>query len=367
MLYYLKDYEELFGPLRLFSFVTFRAAGAAFTSLLLAVALGPLTVRVLTRLNASAPLRLKDLVPDEQLDYSKEHTPSMGGVLIILSIVVAAMLWGNPGNPILLVFLGTLLALGGLGFLDDYSKVVLRRRDGISARLKIAFQCAIALCAVTFVFSIPTGEPYMWTVMVPFLKDPVLTGAVGASVALALGILAVIGASNAVNITDGKDGLAVGCMIFAALAYAAFAYLCGHRIFAEHLHIPYIPGAGEVGVFASAIAGVSIGFLWYNCHPASMFMGDTGSLALGGTIALVAVLVKQELTLIIVGGVFVMECISVMLQVLSYKTRGKRIFLRAPIHDHFERKGWRETQIVVRFWILAGIFALCALLTLKIR
>ncbi|MBN1865130.1 MAG: phospho-N-acetylmuramoyl-pentapeptide-transferase, partial [Victivallales bacterium] len=265
------------------------------------------------------------------------------------------------------VFLGTLLALGGVGFLDDYVKVVKRRRDGISAKLKISFQCVIALCAVIFVLSIPSSDQYMWTFMVPFLKNPVLTGATGASLALAIGMIAVVGASNAVNITDGKDGLAVGCMIFAALAYAAFAYLCGHRIFAEHLRIPYIPGAGEVGVFASAIAGASIGFLWYNCHPASMFMGDTGSLALGGTIALVAVLVKQELTLIIVGGVFVMECLSVMLQVFSFKTTGKRIFLCAPIHHHFERKGWKESQIVVRFWILAGILALCGLATLKIR
>lgn len=367
MLFYLSNFQDVFGPLRLFYFVTFRAAGAAFTALLLAIILGPLTVRLLKKFNTTAPSRLKGLVPDEHLDESKDKTPSMGGMLIIFSITISALLWGNTANPLLIVFLVTLLALGAVGFLDDFVKVKHGKREGVSGRFKLVFQFAIAICAVIFLFSVPATGQDMWQFMVPFFKKPVLTGTIGGIAAVVVGVMAVVGASNAVNLTDGKDGLAVGCCIFAALAYAAFAYLCGHRIFAEHLNIPFISGAGEVGVFAAAVAGACIGFLWYNCYPASMFMGDTGSLALGGTIGLIAVLVKQELTLILVGGVFVIEAVSVILQVASFKLTGKRIFLCAPIHHHFERKGWTETQIVVRFWILAGIFALSALATLKIR
>jgi len=367
MFLYLSNFQNFFGPLRLFNFVTFRAAGAAFTALVLAIIFGPLTVRLLKKFDTTAPSRLKGLIPDEHIDEEKDKTPSMGGLLIIFSITVSALLWGNPTNPLIIVFLVTLLALGAVGFLDDFVKVKHMKREGVSGRFKLVFQLAIAICAVIFLFSLPGTGQDMWQLMVPFFKKPVLTGTLGGIFAVIIGVLAVVGASNAVNLTDGKDGLAVGCCIFAALAYAAFAYLCGHRIFADHLSIPFISGAGEVGVFASAIAGACIGFLWYNCYPASMFMGDTGSLALGGTIGLVAVLVKQELTLILVGGVFVIEAVSVILQVLSFKLTGKRIFLCAPIHHHFERKGWTETQIVVRFWILAGIFALSALATLKIR
>lgn len=367
MFYYLADFKDLYGPLRLFSFVTFRAAGAAFSALLIAILMGPLTVNLLKKFNATAPTRLEGLVPDEHIDKDKDKTPSMGGLLIILSITVSTLMWGNLENPLLLVFLVTLLALGAIGFLDDFAKVKHLKRDGISGKMKLMGQFIIAGSAVLFLFSSSDTGHDMWQLMVPFFKQPVLTGTLGGSAAVIIGILAVVGASNAVNLTDGKDGLAVGCCIFAALAYAAFAYLCGHRIFAEHLRIPYISGAGEVGVFACAIAGACIGFLWYNCYPASMFMGDTGSLALGGTIGLVAVLVKQELTLILVGGVFVIEAMSVIIQVFYFKATGKRVFLCAPIHHHFEQKGWTETQIVVRFWILAGVFALSALATLKIR
>lgn len=367
MFYFLGDLEQIYGPLRLFSFVTFRAAGAAFTALVIAVFLGPLTVRLLKKFDTTAPTRLEGLVPEEHIDKEKDKTPSMGGILIILAITVSTLLWGNPGNPLIIVFLVTLLALGAIGFLDDFAKVKHLKRDGISGKMKLFGQFVIAGSAVVFLFSSSATGHDMWQFMVPFFKKPVLTGTVGGVAAVIIGILAVVGSSNAVNLTDGKDGLAVGCCIFASLAYAAFAYLCGHRIFAEHLRIPFISGAGEVGVFACAIAGACIGFLWYNCYPASMFMGDTGSLALGGIIGLIAVLVKQELTLILVGGVFVIEALSVILQVGYFKMTGKRIFLCAPIHHHFERKGWTETQIVVRFWILAGIFALSALATLKIR
>jgi len=333
----------------------------------IAFLLGPLTVRLLKRFNAVAPPRLEGVVPDEHLTPEKDSTPSMGGILIVFSITVSTLLWGVPGNPLLMVFLVTLISLAAVGFLDDYSKVKHRKRDGISGRSKLFFQFVISISALAYLFHIPQTAELMRCFMVPFLKEPVLLGTAGAAATLLVGVLAVMGASNAVNLTDGKDGLAVGCIITCAMTYAVFAYLSGHRVFADYLRIPFIPGSGEVAVLAAAMGGACIGFLWHNCHPASMFMGDTGSLALGGTIALIAVLVRQELTLILVGGVFVMEAGSVLIQVPVFKLTGKRFFRRTPIHHHFELKGWKETQIVVRFWILSAIFALLALATLKLR
>ena len=367
MFYYLSEFHHQFGPLRLFSFVTFRAAGAAFTAMILVILFGPLTYKLLKRFRLEAKGRYDDIFEDHLIDKNKEETPSMGGILIILSITVSALLWGDLSNSLLKVFLSILLALGGVGFLDDYQKVKRPDTKGVSARFKLFFQIVIAGIAVSFIFQIPSTSDYMFQFMVPFLKEPLFTGLTGGVIVAVISILAIVGSSNAVNLTDGRDGLAVGCSIFAALTYAAFAYLCGHRVFAEYLKIPYIQGAGEIGVFAAALAGACIGFLWYNCYPAMMFMGDTGSLALGGTIAMVAVLVRQELTLVVVGGVFVVEALSVILQVSYFKLTGRRIFLCAPIHHHFERKGWTETQVVVRFWIIAGICALAGLATLKIR
>lgn len=365
MFYYISYLKDQFGPLRLFDYVTFRAGGALFTAMILAFLLGPLTVRFLKRFNTVAPSRLKGLVDDEFIDEKKDKTPSMGGLLIISSITVATLLWAVPTNHMILVFLSTLLALGALGFLDDYIKVIHGRRDGISGKVKLLIQFAVAITAIYFLDSIPETGNYVRSLMVPFLKRPIII--LPLVVIMAFGALVVVGSSNAVNLTDGKDGLAVGCTIFCTLTYTMFAYLCGHRIFAQHLQIPFIPGVSEVAVFASAIAGACIGFLWYNCHPASMFMGDTGSLPLGAAIGLIAVLVKQELTLLIVGGVFVMEAASVIIQVTIFKLFKKRIFLCTPIHHHFEQKGWTETQIVIRFWILSGIFALLGLATLKLR
>ena len=250
-----------------------------------------------------------------------------------------------------------------LGFADDFAKVAYRRRDGIPGKIKLLGQFLVAAAAVTWLYYIPEFAPYMRNLYVPFVNTPVATGVWVSIVAAG----AIMGASNAVNLTDGKDGLSTGCMIFATIAYAVMAYLCGHRVFAEYLLIPFIPGAGEAVVFAAAVIGACIGFLWYNCHPASMFMGDTGSLALGGIIGLLSVLVRQEFLLFLVGGVFVMEIVSVMIQVPVFKLTGKRVFLCTPIHHHFEKLGWTETQIVVRFWILSGIFALLALGTLKLR
>jgi phospho-N-acetylmuramoyl-pentapeptide-transferase len=367
MLYYLANFEHIWGPLRLFRSVTFRAAGAIFTAMIIAFIFGPLTIKLLKKFNTAAPTRLKGLVPDEHIDFDKDKTPTMGGLLIVFAITITGILWGNLENPYIVVFIVTLVALAAVGFLDDYIKIRHKGRDGVSGKFKLLFQFLIAACAVFFLFSLPTTNSDMWTLMVPFCKEPVLTGTMGAVAAISIGILAVVGSSNAVNLTDGKDGLAVGCSIICALTYAAFAYLSGHKILADYLQIPFISGASEVTIFAAAIGGACIGFLWYNCHPASMFMGDTGSLALGGIIGLIAVLVKQEFTLILVGGVFVIEALSVIIQVTSFKLTGKRVFLCTPIHHHFERKNWTETQIVVRFWIISGILALAAIATLKVR
>jgi phospho-N-acetylmuramoyl-pentapeptide-transferase len=367
MLYLLHNLENIWGPFRVFQYVTLRAGAAAATAFLITILLAPFTIKMLKKLNTTAPSRHEGLIPDEYIDKNKDKTPSMGGILIIFSIVVATLLWSKLSNPYTYIFLFTTVSLGLVGFIDDYAKVVYKKRDGISAKLKFLLQLAVAVASVLYLFVVPQSGNYISQLMLPFCKDPVLSGFYGALVTFPLGVIVVIGASNAVNLTDGKDGLAIGPVVFCALTYAAFAYLSGNMIFAKHLNIHYITGAGEVGIFAAAIIGAGIGFLWYNCYPASIFMGDTGSLALGGSIGLIAVLVRKEIVLLLVGGVFVMEALSVILQVGSFKLRKKRIFLCAPIHHHFERKGWTETQIVVRFWILAGIFALIGLATLKLR
>jgi len=363
MFYYLShfsDYPE-WGFLRLFNYVSFRAGGAGAFAFLIVLLLGPATVRMLKRFRATAPSRYGGIV-EEFVNEQKDKTPSMGGVLILLGIAVASVMWMKP-HALMWILVGSSLLLGLLGFADDFAKVAYRRRDGIPGKVKLLGQFSVAIGAVVWLYYIPEFKPYMSNLYVPFINTPI---AVGVWVS-AISVLAVVGASNAVNLTDGKDGLSTGCMIFATIAYAVIAYLCGHRIFADYLLIPFIPGAGEAVVFAAAVIGACIGFLWHNCHPASMFMGDTGSLALGGIIGLLSVLVRQEFLLFLVGGVFVMEIVSVMIQVPVFKLTGKRVFLCTPIHHHFEKLGWTETQIVVRFWILAGIFALLALGTLKLR
>lgn len=364
MLYYLSMFSRTpdWGFLRLFNYVSFRAGGAAATAFLTVIILGPATVRLLKKFRATAPSRYGGVV-EEFVNAQKDKTPSMGGILIIFAILLAAFFWMRP-TELNWILSGSALLLALLGFADDFAKVAYRRRDGIPGKVKLLGQFLVATAAVAWLFYLPDSGPYMRQLYLPFVNSAVAVGVwVGA-----IAVFAVVGASNAVNLTDGKDGLSTGCMIFATLAYGAIAYLSGHRIFAEYLLIPYLPGAGEAVVFAAAVIGSCIGFLWYNCHPAAMFMGDTGSLALGGIIGLLAVLVRQEFLLFLVGGVFVMEIGSVMLQVAYFRlTGGKRIFLCTPIHHHFEKLGWTETQIVVRFWILAGIFALMALGTLKLR
>ncbi len=364
MLYLLANYSDFFGPLRLFEYVSFRAGGAAASAFLLVLLLGPWTARTLKRLNTQAASRYADLFPPEWVDKEKERTPCMGGLLIIGAVVLSSLFWTVITNPISLVLVGSTAAFAALGFLDDYQKVFKKNRDGISARLKLFGQFLIAGLAVAFLCKLPGPGEYMYQLMVPFIKAPVLNGSWLVPV---VAVLTIVAMSNAVNLTDGKDGLASGCTFIAVLTFATFAYLMGHRVFAGYLNIPYINGISDAVVFSAAIGGACIGFLWHNCNPAAMFMGDTGSLALGGAIGLLAVLTRQEFLLLLIGFVFLMEMLSVMIQVASFKTTGKRVFLCTPIHHHFERKGWTETQIVVRFWIIAIVFALIALSTLKLR
>lgn len=348
-------------PLRLIDYSTFRSGAALLTAFLLCIFFGPMTVRMLK--NAIAPERLKGLVDEKFIDQQKSKTPSMGGLLIVFAIAVSTGLWSDFSNPLPAVFLGTLLTYSAIGFIDDFYKVFRKDRDGIRGRTKLILQFLSAGGALWAFHQISPETFTQFTV--PFMKGALFVMPVW--LAYLYGALVVVGASNAVNLTDGKDGLCTGCMIFCALAYGVFAYVTGHRIFAEYLDVNYIAGASEVVVLTAALIGACIGFLWFNCHPAAMFMGDTGSLALGGVIGLIAVLVKQELLLVIVGGVFVMEIVSVMLQVASFKLTGKRIFRCTPIHHHFEQGGWTETQIVTRFWILAGLLAFIGMATLKIR
>jgi phospho-N-acetylmuramoyl-pentapeptide-transferase len=313
------------------------------------------------------PNRYNEIFDEKYIDHSKDKTPSMGGVLIVFSLLISVLLWGQISNSILWLLSFTTISFAILGFFDDYSKIK-NRGDGISARTKMAGQFVIASITVGALFIIPETQEYMYKFSLPFDKNQAELSGVLLFGAIALSILTIVGASNAVNLTDGRDGLAIGCSIFCTLTYTGLAYLTGHKVFAEYLYIPYIGGISEVVVFTSAFLGAAIGFLWYNCHPASVFMGDTGSLAIGGIIATVAIIVRQELLLILVAGVFVIEALSVIIQTTYFKySGGKRIFLCTPIHHHFERLGWTETQVVIRFWIASGVFALLGLVTLKLR
>ena len=363
MLYLLGEFSDVFGPLRLFDYVTFRAGGAALTALLIVLFGGPATVRALRRFNVRAAERLEGLVPAEFIDKAKASTPCMGGLLLIGGVIVSSLLWTRLDGVIPPVLIGGVFGYAAIGFIDDYLKVARHNRDGLAARWKFLL-LALLSAAVLAGFNCSADlHDLLLQLQLPFCKEPVLSS----YWLFAFELVVLLGSANAVNLTDGKDGLATGCTIFCCLVYAGFAYFAGHMIFAKYLELPFIPGIAEAVVFASAVVGGCIGFLWHNCHPAAMFMGDTGSLALGGAVGMLAVLTRQEVLLLIVGGVFVLEALSVIIQVGSFRLTGRRVFLCTPIHHHFERKGWTETQIVVRFWILAGIFALMALATLKLR
>jgi len=364
MLYYLQYYTDIFSALRVFRYITVRAVAGGGTAFLLVLIAGPWFIAFLRRLKIGQYVRKEEAPPLYELHSHKQGTPTMGGALIIAAVTVSCLLWTDIFNSKVWLVLGSLWFMGMIGAFDDIKKLLGRSAKGLSSRGKIMLQIVWAVALVGFLLSDPESNMRVQQLSVPFLKTPFQMGIIFAFVFSAL-VLA--GASNAVNLTDGLDGLAIGCSSSVALSYLVFSYIAGHAAFAEYLMVPYVAGSGELAVFCGCLMGGCLGFLWYNCHPARVFMGDTGSLALGGALATVAIIIKQELAMIIVGGVFVVEALSVILQVGSFKLRGKRIFAMAPIHHHFQMKQWSETQVVVRFWILSIICALLGILTLKIR
>lgn len=379
MLYYLHLLTDLFSPLRVFRYITFRALAAAGTAFVLSVWIGPWLIAALRRYKIGQHVRRGDAPILDAIHGRKQGTPTMGGVLIIVTVLLSALLWAHTTSLYVWLAAGTMVCMGLIGFWDDYLKLSRKHSKGLSARQKLAWQGVWTLAVFWVLHEFPATREHVRQLMVPFLKDPVIAdmGLVGSFLFF---WLVLAGATNAVNLTDGLDGLAIGCNNSVAGAYLLMAYAAGHVGFAQYLQVPHIQGGGELAVFCGCLLGAGLGFLWFNCHPASVFMGDTGSLALGGAIAMVAILIKQELALIIVGGVFVMEAMSVVLQVGYFKlTKGKRIFRCAPLHHHFEylerdraekeqrSAGSIETTITIRFWILSIVFALIGVATLKLR
>jgi phospho-N-acetylmuramoyl-pentapeptide-transferase len=378
LLYWLL-YQKLFPyfrVFRIFRYLTFRTVFASLTALLIGLLIGPFVIERLREFQIGQYIR--DDGPQTHL--KKGGTPTMGGVLIVISILVPTLLWSDLSNPFVWVVMLSTLAFGAIGFADDYSKVVHKRSKGLTALQKLALQFLVSGALAVALLVLRARGMYSTRLVVPFLKNlrpdlivdrllhvPHMWWA--ALIPFVVFVMLVVTlTSNAVNLTDGLDGLAIGCTIIAAGALTVLTYVSGHVVFSDYLEIPRMPMVSEVTIFCGSMVGASIGFLWYNAHPAEVFMGDVGSLALGGAIGTVAVIIKQELLLPFIGGVFILEAASVILQVGSYKLRGgKRIFLMAPLHHHFELKGWSESKVIVRFWILALVFALFALTTLKLR
>ncbi len=367
-------WQDSLSFLRVFRYITFRSAGALVTALLLSWWLGPKIIRWLKRLKFGQEYadKAEETGKLETRFISKKGTPTMGGFLIVLVMDVTALFWAQ-WNTLLLLTLISVLVLAGLGFYDDYAKITRQSNQGAPPRIKLWVQGLLAVFIAVYLCLDPKTENLINEVMVPFMKHPLLTGTAGAAVGLILTSMTIVGSSNAVNLTDGLDGLAIGCTIIVSLVFTVLTYLAGNAKLAIYLSIPAVEGAGELTVFCAAMIGAGLGFLWFNCHPAQVFMGDTGSLALGGALGIIAVLIHQPLVLVIAGGVFVAEALSVILQTAWFKyTRrkygeGRRIFRMAPLHHHFEKMGWHESQVVTRFYILGVLCAVVALGTLKIR
>ena len=349
-----------FPVFNVFRYITFRTAMSAVTALAVALVLGPAMIRYLRRAQIGQSIRAEG--PKTHL--TKAGTPTMGGLLILLAVVSATLLWMDLSNRFVWIALATLVGVGAVGFADDWTKVTRRRSLGLTGRGKLVPQFLVAI-AVAFAIEQWAGHGAFSTVIsFPFLKKLLLDLGV---LYIPFVALVVVGSSNAVNLTDGLDGLATGAVGIAAGTYALLAYVTGNAVAARYLQIPFIPQSGELSVFCGALVGASLGFLWFNCHPADVFMGDVGSLPLGAAIAAVAVMTKQEILLAIVGGLFVLEALSVIIQVASFKSTGKRVFKMAPLHHHFELMGWAESRVIIRFWILAIFFAVLGLSTLKLR
>ena len=343
-----------------FNYITFRTMLAALTALAISFVVGPYMIRMLTAYKIGQSVR--DDGPQTHLE--KAGTPTMGGALILVSITLTTLMWADLSNRYVWVVLLTTVGFGVIGWIDDYRKVVHRNSDGLSARAKLFWQSLITI-AVALYLALTAELPAQTEMIVPFFKEIAIP--LGVTGFVILSYLVIVGTSNAVNLTDGLDGLAIMPTVMVSGALAIFAYLAGHVVFAKYLGIPYIPDAGELSVFCGALAGAGLAFLWFNTYPAEVFMGDVGALALGAALGVITVIVRQEIVLVIMGGVFVVEALSVMLQVGSYKLRGKRVFRMAPLHHHFELKGWKENQVVVRFWIITIILVLVGLSTLKLR
>lgn len=362
MLYhFLYPLKDKFFAFNIFRYITFRAVGASITAFLISLLLGPVVIRALTRLKIGETIRQKYVESLYSLHKQKTGTPTMGGIFILASVIFSVFLWADLTNKYILLVIFCTIWLGLVGFIDDYIKLIDKSKRGLSAATKFAGQIILGILVGIILFL----DPHISTKLdVPFFKNPIID--LGAFY-IFFTMLVVVGSSNAVNLTDGLDGLAIGCVSIVALTYAVVSYIVGNIKFANYLFIDYIPGVGELSIFCAAIVGAGLGFLWFNAYPASVFMGDVGALALGGAIGIVASCIKKELLLVIVGGVFVIEAVSVLLQVASYKLRRKRIFLMAPLHHHLQMKGWAESKIVARFWIIAIVLALFTLATLKLR
>jgi phospho-N-acetylmuramoyl-pentapeptide-transferase len=360
MLLYFADYLMTFdGGFRVFHYLTFRAILGALTALLISFIIGPVMIRKLSSNKIGQSIR--ELGP--QSHYEKAGTPTMGGTLILVAITFSTLLWADLGNRYIWVILLVTLGYGVIGFIDDYRKVIKGNSDGLSAKAKYLGQSIIGLMAAVFLYKTAI-LPAETQLIVPFFKDFMLDMG---WMYVVLTYFVIVGTSNAVNLTDGLDGLAIMPTVMVATGLGIFAYLSGHVTFSEYLAIPYLPNAGELIVFCAALVGAGLGFLWFNAYPAMVFMGDVGALALGAALGVLAVLVRQEIVLMIMGGVFVMETVSVIIQVASFKMTGKRVFRMAPIHHHFELKGWPEPRVIVRFWIITVILVLIGLATLKLR
>jgi len=361
MLYWLSFLSDQFNALNVFRYITVRTGGAMITALIFVFLFGPMIIDKLRTLQGKGqPIRTDG--PQSHL-VTKKGTPTMGGLIILLGITVATVLWANPTNSYVWIVLGVTLAFGAIGLYDDYLKVTRQTHAGFAGKSRLILEILVAIVACYYIVSLGR-EPFASSLTFPFFKDLLLP--LGWFF-LVVGAFVIVGAGNAVNLTDGLDGLAIVPVIIVALSFGLISYLAGNLTLSDYLQIHYVAGTGELAVLCGAVIGAGLGFLWFNAPPASIFMGDTGSLALGGMLGAVAVTTKHEIVLAVVGGLFVLEAVSVIVQVVSFKLTGKRVFRMAPLHHHFEQKGWTEPQIVIRFWIIAVILALVGLSTLKLR
>jgi phospho-N-acetylmuramoyl-pentapeptide-transferase len=360
MLYELVNFADQIGPLNVFRYLTFRTGGAIFTALLFVMLFGPGMIDLL-RVKQGKGQPIREDGPKSH--FSKKGTPTMGGLMILAGITVATLLWANLSNPYVWIVLGVTLSYGALGFYDDYLKVTKQSTSGFSGKIRLLLELVVAAIATWLVMRL--GKPgFSDALTIPFFKNVLLPLGL---FFIVLGTLVIAGAGNAVNLTDGLDGLAIVPVMIAAATFGLIAYVTGNAKFSQYLQIHNVVGAGELAVICGALIGAGLGFLWFNAPPAMIFMGDTGSLALGGALGAIAVVTKHEIVLAVVGGLFVLETLSVIIQVASFKLTGKRVFRMAPLHHHFEQKGWQESTVVVRFWIISVILALVGLATLKLR